>query len=662
MANWRKTVLWVSGGLGIALIAGSFALPALIDSERLKALARDKAQTVWARDLAIGDLSLQLRPFPALHIKNVALANPAWAHSKNLLQAAAITAHLELLPLLTGKVSITRLSIDGLKANLEISKDGARSWDLQRAGQPETASGSAGLDLQNLRAAEVRNADISYQTGKETAQQWHIDDASVKADSGWREVRIDARLSRNEHPMQLQAAFADLSKIGVKGAVSEGNIDVRWGAARLAVNGRIPLEASLQNHALKADFSAESLTDMLGFFGIASQPTAAIKAVADLRDVQGKIAAGNLKISLGKLNITGNARIALSGPKPVINAHLTADRIDWVQTLKDAGRPAVPPKPPGELFYTHPLAWQALAAMQAIGGTLDAQVQSLRLRSGLELKNAKAHMIFDGDQLNMTAFSANLLGGSASGSMQFDGSKQSARINFDATDLLLGQWFSERGKQVAFSGGPMKIKASVSASGASMKALAASMTGPVTISMGRAVIASKKAGEAEALLTGLLPMLSEKDADRVDLACAGARLPFVAGRANAEPIVGARSSASQLLTSGFIDLRQQTLDLRGRVKAASGVSLGLSTLTGDVKIAGKINHPEVSLDPAGTPGALARLGAAVVTGGVSILGIAIWDAANSGADPCQIALAGESAKPGGAGKANKSKKPARSKP
>lgn len=649
MIKWRNTALWAAAGLAIALLVGAFALPALIDSERLKSIARDKARTAWARELAIGDLSLQLRPFPALRAKDVALANPAWAHNKNLLQAAAVTAHLELLPLLTGQVKIKRLSIDGLQANLEVSDGGAKSWDLQRADQ--IANGSAGLDLRHLRAANARNADISYQANDETARHWHIDDASVNAQPGWRDVRIDARLSRNEHPMQLQAAFADLSNLGVKGAVSEGRIDVRWGPARLAVTGRIPLEPSLRNHALKIDFSAESMTDALGFFGIASEPTAAVKAVADLRDVQGKIEADNLRISLGKLDIAGNAHIALSGPKPVIDAHLTAGRIDWVQALKDAGRPAVPPKPPGELFYAHPLAWQALVAMQAVEATLDAQVQSLRLRSGVELKNAKAHMIFHGDQLNMTAFSASLLGGTASGNMQFDGSKKSARVNLDATGLSLGQWFAERGKQVAFSGGPMKIKAAVSASGASMKELAASLTGPVTISMGRAVIASEKAGQAEALLTGLLPLLSAKDAERVDLACTAARLPFKAGRANAEAIVGARSNASQMLASGVIDLRRQTLDLRGRVKAVSGVSLGISTLTGDVKIVGRISHPEVSLDPAGTPGALARLGAAIITGGVSILGTAIWDAIDSGADPCEVVLNGKST--GAAGKPRK---------
>ncbi len=86
MIKRRQAALWAAGGLAITLLIDAFALPALIDSERLISLA----------------------------------------HDKNLLQAAAITAHLELLPLLTGQVRIKRVSVDGLQTNLEIAAMPAR--------------------------------------------------------------------------------------------------------------------------------------------------------------------------------------------------------------------------------------------------------------------------------------------------------------------------------------------------------------------------------------------------------------------------------------------------------------------------------------------------------------------------------------------------------
>ncbi|MDB5764463.1 MAG: hypothetical protein JWQ21_3458 [Herminiimonas sp.] len=645
MTKWRKTAWWIAGGLTIFLLLCALALHSLFDKTHLTELARDHARAAWSRDLLIGDLSLQLMPYPAVHAADVTLSNASWAHSKNLLEAGRITARLELLPLLGGQVRISALSIDGLKANPEVSSDGRKSWDIHDTGAARTgtAKAEAVFDPTQLTALRLQNAQIGYWRNG-TAKTWHIDELDADGQSGWRNVRIDARMSRDGYPLEVNGQFADLSGIGIQGAVSEGALQLKSNNALLMLAGRIPLEAGLQNHAVKARLEATSLKEMLGFFGIGSGPVASVKARVDLLESKGRITAANLEFNLGKLTLSGDAQLALSGAKPAIDARIAVDRLDWVQALQDAGYHPVPPKPAGELFRTDPLDWPLLVALQDVEGTLDADIRSLKLRSGIELKNAKAHFAFDGDRLSMSPFSANLLGGSASGNMQLYGTQKKVRLDLDATDISLEQWFAEAGKKNALTGGPMKISAAVSASGNSMKELAASLTGPVTIRMGRAKIRSGKVQQAETLLTGLIPMFSAGHAEQVDLECVGARLPFIAGRAAARPIAGMRSDASQLLTYGYVDLQRQTFDLRGRIKARSGISVGVSMLTGDVKIAGKINRPEASLDPSGTPEALARIGAAIVTGGISLLGTAIWDAASPASDPCQIVFAADNAR------------------
>jgi hypothetical protein len=71
-------------------------------------------------------------------------------------------------------------------------------------------------------------------------------------------------------------------------------------------------------------------------------------------------------------------------------------------------------------------------------------------------------------------------------------------------DTQLGTWFSQTHKKVAFVGGRMQVHALVTANGKSMKQLAASLTGPVTINIGTATVQSKKLSEAETLLIGLI--------------------------------------------------------------------------------------------------------------------------------------------------------------
>jgi uncharacterized protein involved in outer membrane biogenesis len=643
MTNRQKQAAWIAGPVVLALFVYLLVLPALFDGEAAKALAIEKARTEWSRELSIGALSLHLRPFPELHATDVKLANPPWAGSKHLLSASTIVARLELLALIQGKARIKSLFIDEMNAHLEVSPNGAKSWDLRTADNPKTSStgGDAGrLDfIMHLNAVRLRNAEIVHRRGNGELTAWRFDEISGMARAGLRNVRINAGLRRDRHPLRLQARFDDLSQLGKKGSVTEGSIDLRWDSSHLEIDGNIPLEANLHGQNLRLKFSSDSFADVLGFFGADATPTAALKAGAALTESQGRIIASDLAVELGKLKIAGDARLTLSEPKPVIDARLAADHVDWHQTLKDAGRPPAPPPSPDELFSAHPLAWKALLALERIGGSIEARIARLELPSGLQMNDVKTRLILKGEQTQLTGLSASLLGGSMSGNVSLNGRRQNARINLDANNISLAQWFAERGKEMNFSGGPMNIKASVSASGSSMKQLAASLTGPVSISMGPAVIASERARDAENLLTGISSMFSGSDAGRIDLQCVGAQLPFKAGRAVAEPIVGARSSTSQLLTAGIVDLRAQVLDLRGRVRPVSGISLGVSTFAGEVRIAGRLNRPEFGLDPGGAPEALARLGAALATGGMSILGTAIWDAVNATGDPCAIASA-----------------------
>jgi uncharacterized protein involved in outer membrane biogenesis len=632
-----RKIWWAVGIAAVALLLAAITVRLAFDKTRVIELIQSRAKHAVARDLVIGDLSLQLVPLPALVARRVTLSNPDWARERNLLEADSITAHLNLLPMLGGQLVVSSIAVDGLKANPEIASDGRKSWDFPR-GTSNTGASALPINPQNITAVRVRAAQINFiQRGQ--ARQWDIQELAVRTQPGWRNAQLEARITRNSHDMQLKGHFDDLSRIGVKGALSQASMQVQWGQAQLNLVGQIPLESGLEGMTLKAGFRSQSLDDLLGFFAIKNGTVAPISAGAAVRMQQGWIKLDDLAVKLGDLAVTGNLKFNLTGTRPQFDGKLSTPRLDWARALSDAGRPPLPPKPPGELFRTHPLAWALLAAMEGVDGKLDAQIRSLVLRSGVEIKEARADMTFKGDRAQVSRFSGNLLGGVANGSAQLEGRRKTIRVELEADGISLGEWLAERESKLALTGGPMKINASFTASGASMKELAASLTGPVNVQIGPAKIQSQKMQEAETLLIGLAPMLSAKEANEVNLACAGLRLPFSNGRAEGVAIAGARSDVSQLLTTGYIDLREQTLDLRGRVKARSGVSLGISTLAGGVKIAGRIVHPEVGMDPAGTPGILARLGAAIATGGASLLVTSIWDAANPASDPCQIVFA-----------------------
>lgn len=628
--NWRKALVWTAGGMALLAVAAAIALQARVNPERLKKEARDMARAAFARELLVGDLSLRLWPIPYLHATRVALANPPWARDPHLLEADEVSADLELWPLLAGKVRIRTLDLRGVKAALEEGDDGALSWELRkRAGNDAAPGGSADVEIAELR---LRNVRIHHRAKKEDAEPLLIDEARLELRPGPRDVRIEAKLRRHGQPLAVRAELADLSKLGTQGATTDGKLELDWGRTKLTASGVLPLEKSLRGQAFRGELRSESFNDLLAFFDFKREPTAPLHVRFEGHEREGLVHVDKLAASLGALQVRGEARIRLAGGKPTFEARLEAERLDWLKTLADAGGTIKPPRKDEEVFHEDPVAWRAIALLGALQGTVDLAVKSLRLGNGLELRNTRARAALDAGHVALDPFSAEALGGSARGSFRFDAGRKSMQVSLDGSNLMLEQWFEQRGSKVPFHGGPMKLKAALALKGDTFRELAASVSGRVDLRMGRGTWDSKRAGEIEEMMVAAL---APKGADDLTLECAAAALRFRDGRAQGRRLVGARSESSMLLTSGHVDLRQETIDLRGRVRARSGPSLGLSQFASGVQVTGKLARPKMRLDPDDKPALIAKAGAAIATAGATLIGGALIDAAEPRDDPCE---------------------------
>ena len=578
MTHWRKAVIGTVATLAVLVLGAAIALKVMVDPRRLEKVARDKAKQAWGRDLAVGDIQFDLWPLPALWARDLKLEHP----TEPAITAATVTAEFELLPLLIGKVRYRNLYL----------KDATIQWE----------------------GAPLR-----------------VEEALIEADADMRNVRIDGRLWRNRRSVSLQAQFADLSRLGKPGAITIGQVELDWGQAQLTAKGRFPIDGTFRNPAVTVDAKGESLRPIFEFLALEQRPPAPFTARFDLNVREGRLAFEKIDVSLGRLKVKGDAQHT-PGARPVTDVRLVADHLDWTRTSLDLGRPAVAPMEPPQMFRDTALAWPLIVGLVGGSGTIDATFNTLVLRNGVVLRNLRMKGKYADDRVDITTFSTEMLGGTATGSLLLEGRKKSARLNFDGTNLLLERWFKERGSVIPFTGGPLKVTTRLNASGNSMRELAASITGPFNARMGPGRFASERAGEAEAKMT---KAFSGKESNEIQFECASFALPFKAGRASASPLVGARTSASSLITSGFIDMRAQELDLRGRLRGRSG-NVGLATIAGDVKITGAIRKPKMALDETATPKTIARGVAAIATLGLSALGTARADSEESQRnDPCE---------------------------
>lgn len=629
MRKWQQRGLWAIASLALVLALGVYAVQSLTDSAQLQEIARDKVKQLWDRELTTGELKFKLFPYPQLHASKVTVSNPSWAREKHLLAATDIKASLAWLPLLSGQVAIKSLRFDGLQVNLEVAQDGRLSWDL-------SPKQKMNLSQTGLTLLRVKNSAITYRSRAGATSSWQVENLAVDGDAGLRNIAFDASIKRGSHALQLDGKLDQVSSFGTPGAVSKGAIHARSGQAAATISGQIPLDIALQNYDLVATLEAASLQEAFAFLGIERRSPAALKASVTLHSLDKKMAFENLKLQLGKLNLSGAGQLDRSGAKPVFDARLQADRIDMIQTFLDAGQPPLPPKKAGVLFRDKALAWPLLLALDGTQGTAEASIATLKLRSGIEVTDVASKISFNDDRMTVSAFSGKLLGGTVSGDALLEARKKAVHVKLNIADAALEQWLRQTGKNISVTGGPMKINANISTAGNSMNDFAAGLNGPVELQIGAAKILSPEAGRAESWMTGLF---SAKDSDSINLSCFSARLPFHSGLAQGEAIAGVRSDASQLLARGEVNLRDQTMAMRGRVRARSGINLGASTFAGELNISGKLLKPEVSMDGSGAVGTLARIGAAILTSGASIVATSIWDGANPESDPCQVVFA-----------------------
>jgi AsmA family protein len=632
--DWRKAAVVSAILVGLLVAAAALALHALVDPQRLKSAARDRALAAWERELLMGDVELTLFPRPSLRAAKVAVANPSWAREPHLLQADVVRADLELVPLLTGKVRIKSLAMDGVKAALEVADDGAVSWELKPAAEPKKPPPAEAdvSDALQIATVEIRNARIVHREGREPSEPWLVEAARMESAPGHRNVRVEARLKRHGRALHVKARLEDLSALGDKGAATAGEALFDWGDARLEAKGRLPLDKSLAGMDVDAVLEAKSLQGLLAFFGFERGKTAPVHVKLKAVEDGGHVALRGIAAKLGALAVSGDGRIS-TGDRKKVHANLQAERLDWLKALADAGGTIRPKRRDGQIFHADPVAWRALGVIGGMEGSADLRIGTLRLGNGIELGKVKTKMTFGNGRLTLKPFAAEMLGGSGQGSLAFDSGKKSVRFELDGENLLLERWFRERGSKVPFTGGPMKASARLALAGATYRELASSVTGNVRLRMGKGVWDSKRVGEAEEVM---VRALHPREDQAMELQCAAADLEFRNGRASGKDIVGARSDVSQLLTSGSVDLKEETLDLRGKVYARSGSRIGLASIASEVQVGGRLAKPTMQLDPDARPAVIARAGAAIATAGASLLGSAVVDAVEAKNNPCEI--------------------------
>ena len=366
-----------------------------------------------------------------------------------------------------------------------------------------------------------------------------------------------------------------------------------------------------------------------------------------------------LKVASGASTLTGKVAVHRGGARPKMDINLNAPTL----ALADFAWPGHATAAKGGahskyLFSDEPID---IAALQAVDAEGEIAIGTLVLADGRHLDQVRIKFALADGKLDVPVLQANLYGGSVAGRMAIDATRAPEAVltlHAEAQNLELGALLAAAGVKREMHGGKTEVKADVSARGASPRQWEASASGNVLAVTGPATLVNPKSSSNDVPLDKLFEAINPfRGVDATtELHCAVVRLPLKDGVAQIDRSIALETNKVGATASGTLDFRNETLDLSVKPQVRQGIAIAVPQVAQLVHFRGPFSSPQVGIDATATAETVARLGAAVYTGGLSILGESLFDQAKGdpGA-PCQIALGrGNAAKAGTAQDTNSS--------
>jgi uncharacterized protein involved in outer membrane biogenesis len=617
----RRAVLWilgVAGGVTALILVVVAVVIATVDVRSLVGPLQARVKAETGRDLVFGgpiDLKVSLEPKLIAH--DVALANASWSASTPMVRAKRVEVQVALLPLLQKRFDVVEVALVEPVIALETDAKGRANWDFSAPNvAPAPASAPVAPPAAPAAAATViavgniaiRNGTLTYRDGA-TAKTTRV---AIE--------RLAMRSRENGAPIEAEfRGTVDDVTVALSGHL--GPLDALRGGLwpyPIAVKGDV-------------DGKPASVSTKLTING----ETTALDA---------------LDVVFGTLALKGELRITRQGGRTRYDFALSAPT--W--SLRDAAlagaaatggvsmQKAAPPS--RFLISDRPLPLDALKGAD-LGGTLAVGELVIDARHPLRavtltVNNARG-------KLDVPAFQASGYGGVLSGRASVDATDANApaiQLRINGRDLDLGALLAAMGEPRQVRGGKTAVTVDVAARGNSLHAWAASATGQALVTVGPATLVNTRLDVDDVLdrLSGSVNPWRERDPS-TELLCAVIRLPLANGIAHVDRSIAMETKKLGVSASGTLDLRDERVDFVLRPRVREGIPLDIPNMAELVHFTGPLAHPEVKIDPARSIETIAKVGAALSTGGLSLLGTSLLAKVADGGDPCEIALGRQAA-------------------
>jgi uncharacterized protein involved in outer membrane biogenesis len=606
------TILGIAGVVVLLLVAVSVAV-STVDPNNFIGPIQARVKAATGRDLAIGGgIALQLGLEPKLVVNDVRLGNAPWASTPDMLVAKKVEAQIALLPLLQRRFELLRLNLVDPVIALETNAQGQGNWEFARAAKDATNAPTVDLEqaIYAIGDLAITRGALTYRDGATGAEtRVVIDEMSLRARDANSQVSAEFRgeidgiavaltgnlgplatlaQRRLPYPVAVQGEVAGhKASVALKvrrddGLVELQDLEVTSGAS--SVKGSVTVRHTESRPTLTINLTSPSLAvDDLALAGAAASATTKIPAAA---------------LSTKKATATGGADHRMFAD--------TSVRFDALRGSNANGEIAI------DRFVF------------ADGGALERVHMQFALRDG---------------KLDVSTFQGAAFGGTVSGTLAVDARGQAPAIALraDGHSLDLAALLAAAGVKRQVRGGKTEVSIDVAMRGDSPHKWMSGINGRVRAVVGPATLVNTKLDPSlsfDRLAEALNPFRTVNP--NTELRCAVIRLPLANGVATIDRTIAVETKEMDVAASGTLDFRSETLDLAFHPRVRQGLPVEVPQIANLVHLRGPFASPSIGIDAVASAAMLARIGAAVGTSGLSLLGESLLKAGGAGA--CDVAV------------------------
>ncbi len=591
MTERRRRTLIFSGAVAALLL-----LAAAIAERHLKATIEHAMSVRTGRPVRIGgDLTVHLLSMhPRVSALQVSVGNPPWSPAGEAAEAERVTLLLEwhwgLPPL-----QIRRLEIVG--ANLHLVRDarGRANWQMYEEGP--------GHGPPLIHSLSMPDARVELHDARRHLEFNGTVSAADEADDGAAPLLIEGAGQLNGRAASFWVRGDPLAGVR-RNQPYHFSLEEHSGAMRLRGQGEVETPFDLGRLHGSFDVRGPDMAEVYYLVGLKMPPTAPFELSGELVRSGMRFEYNHLRAHAGESDVEGNVSVDVVGGHVHTEAQLNSKHL---RNADVGSRAAAPPPVPADGRQVLRLSDAPLQVTGIKHGNAAVRFHVGQLDLGrIALNDATGKVVIENGVLSVTGLQAGLAGGALTGTASLDASHTVLHGSLDLA--LAGVQLSQVKRDPAALGslsGLLSVRAQLSGSGASLRALAETADGTVTAVIPQGTVRAALAEAASLELAGALGLMT-KSQKPTDVRCAVASFGAHEGVVSARTVVFDTDKALITMTGeAQIDTEALDFTLRGHPKTAT------LALHSAVAVRGTLAHPQFRLAgerAAGQTGVAAALG------------------------------------------------------